>query len=365
MSELFQSLKIKRIVRETKDAVSVVFDIPDNLKEKFAYLPGQYITLSTYIKGKEVRRSYSFSSSPVTDADPTVTVKKVNGGVFSTFINEDAFEGQVLQVIPPLGKFVVNINPSAKKHYVLFAGGSGVTPIMSIIKSVLAKETESKITLLYFNTDFDSIIFHKQIEDFTTQYADRFKVEYCLDNPPATWTGKRGRQSPESFVTMAREAQIAGYPTEYYICGPVGMMDAVKAALTTLGIATDNIHIEYFTAPTTNHKEVVSSTGNSIFGDEEETTLIGNPKATISLYHREYEIEVPKGVTILDAAKDADLDPPYACQMGVCTTCRAKLLEGEVVMDEREGLSDSEIKQGYILTCQSHPITPKVKLIYE
>lgn len=360
MSELFYPLRIKRIVRETKDAASFAFDIPAELKEKFQYLPGQYLTLSTNINGSEVRRAYSFSSSPITDADPAVTIKKVQGGVFSTFMNDDAFEGQVIQVMPPMGNFVVRLDDTAKKHYVLFAGGSGVTPIMSIAKSVLDKEPNSRISLVYCNQDADSIIFNQTIKDMEVKHWNRFSVQHALDNPPMGWTERRGRQSVEDFMAIAREVYVEGFETEYYICGPSGMMDSVKTALQTLGIANEKIHTEYFTSPTSSKPKT-----------EQVTTVVdaggdgGTPMATIILNGKETEIEVPGDTTILEAAKEEDLDPPYACQIGVCTTCRAKLLEGEVEMDEREGLSDDEIKKGYILTCQSHPTTPKVKLIYE
>lgn len=357
MSELFYPLRIKRIVRETKDAASFAFDIPAELKEKFSYLPGQYLTLSTTINGQEVRRAYSFSSSPITDADPAVTIKKVKDGVFSSFMNDDAFEGQVIQVMPPMGKFVVHLDASAQKHYVLFAGGSGITPIMSIAKSVLDKEPNSKITLIYSNQDEASVIFHQQIKNMEATQSNRFKAVFTYDTPHAGWTGRSGRQSTEDFMAITREVRIEGYATEYYICGPSGLMDAVKTGLQTLGVPAEKVHTEYFAAPVSNKPKEESISYNDDLGDVQKAVIILNGK--------EKEIEVPKGTTILEAAKEQDLDPPYACQIGVCTTCRAKLLEGTVEMDEREGLSDDEIKKGYILTCQSHPTTPKVKLIYE
>ncbi len=360
MSELFYPLRIKRIVRETKDAASFAFDIPAELKEKFNYLPGQYLTLSTTINGQEVRRAYSFSSSPITDADPAVTIKKVKDGVFSSFMNDDAFEGQVIQVMPPMGKFVVHLDANAQKHYVLFAGGSGITPIMSIAKSVLDKEPNSKITLVYCNQDVQSVIFQQQLNDMVVQHNGKLKVIYIYDNPHTGWTGRSGRQSTENFMAITREVRIDGYSTEYFICGPSGLMDAVKTGLQTLGIPAEKVHTEYFTAPVSSQPKMASAAGSS-----NSDALGGAQKAVIILNGKETEIEVPKGTTILEAAKDEDLDPPYACQIGVCTTCRAKLLEGTVEMDEREGLSDDEIKKGYILTCQSHPTTPKVKLIYE
>jgi len=358
MSELFYPLKIKRIIRETKDAASFVFDIPTELKEKYQYLPGQYLTLSTTINGKEVRRAYSFSSSPITDTYPAVTIKKVEGGVFSTFMNEDAFEGQILQVMPPMGKFVAHLDTAAQKHYVLFAGGSGVTPIMSIAKSVLDKEPNSRITMIYCNQNLESVIFNQQLKDMEAQQGNKFKVHHVFDAAPAGWAGRSGRQTEQDFMAIAREVSIEGYISEYFICGPSGMMTAVKNALQTLGIQSDKVHSEYFTAPTSSTPKETSTTNEHTHEGETQ-------KAIIILSGKETEIEVEKGATILEAAQEQDLDPPYACQIGVCTTCRAKLLEGEVEMDEREGLSDDEIKKGYILTCQSHPKTQKVKLIYE
>jgi ring-1,2-phenylacetyl-CoA epoxidase subunit PaaE len=365
MSELFFPLKIKRIVRETKDAASFVFDIPENLKEKFAYLPGQYLTLSTTIGGKEVRRAYSFSSSPITDESPAVTIKKVADGVFSSFMNDDAFEGQVIQVMPPMGKFVVHLDAANKNHYVLFAGGSGITPVMSIMKSVIDKEPNSRITLIYCNRDEESVIFKQQLAAMQTQYAAILKVVYCYDIAPAGWTGINGRPSAAHYMDMVKATRLDGFNTEYYICGPTGMMDEVKNGLQTLGVPGAKVHNEYFSAPSTKEPVTTSAANAAPIYDEGEAVAGGSQKAIIILNGHEHEITVPKGTTILEAAKDEDLDPPYACQIGVCTTCRAKLLEGQVEMDEREGLSDSEISQGYILTCQSHPTTPKVKLIYE
>ncbi|HYG14188.1 MAG TPA: ferredoxin--NADP reductase [Bacteroidia bacterium] len=364
MSELFYPLRIKRITRETKDAATFAFDIPAELKEKFTYLPGQYLTLSTVINGKEIRRAYSFSSSPITDADPAVTIKKVPGGIFSTYMYDDAFEGQVIQVMPPMGKFTAHVNAVNKKHYVLYAGGSGITPIMSIAKTVLDMELQSRITLIYCNQGADCVIFDQQIKNFEANEGHRFRVIHCFDNPPAGWTGRSGRQNPEDFMALTRETRVDGYSAEYFICGPAGLMDAVKLALATLGVSGDKVHTEYFTSPTgSSPKETVKPAGIPAVYDEEETG--GGQKAEITLNGKTREITIPPGVTILEAAKENDLDPPYACQIGVCTTCRARLTEGKVEMDEREGLSDSEIAQGYILTCQSHPTTPKVKLIYE
>lgn len=365
MSELFYPLKIKNIIRETADAVTVVLDVPENLKEKFSYLPGQYLTFSKVINGGEVRRAYSFSSSPITDSNPAVTIKKVTGGVFSSYINDVAKEGEEMMVMPPLGKFTVHLDAAAKKHYVLFAGGSGITPVMSIAKSVIDKEPQSAITLVYCNQNDTSIIFDRQIKDMLAMHGDRFRVLHCLDNPPAGWTGGRsGRQSMQDYMEIARQVRRDGFTSEYYICGPSGMMDAVKTGLQTLGIPAERIHTEYFTAPVSSKpKETATPVQSSLTlpGDEPAD----GQRALIILNGREYDIEIPPGETILEAAKANDVDPPYACQIGVCTTCRARLLEGKVEMDEREGLSDGEIAQGYILTCQSHPTTPRVKLVYE
>ncbi|MBI1222139.1 MAG: 2Fe-2S iron-sulfur cluster binding domain-containing protein [Bacteroidetes bacterium] len=358
MSSLFHLIRVKDVIRETPDASTIVFDIPEHLKGDFTYQAGQYVTVNVKIQGQEERRAYSFSSSPFTDLYPAITVKKVADGKVSPFLNDHLKAGDMIELMPPLGRFTTPFSSTNKKHYMLFGGGSGITPVMSIMKSVLNQEPESKVTLVYANRDEQSIIFHKELESMLARNPDRLHIFHCLENGHAGFNGFVGRPTVSDYQQITRQLTQQGLNTEYFICGPGGMMDAVKRALLDMNISEDLIHTEYFTQPIT-HKEPVSSPTDA----EEE--FEGTAQATVLFNGKEFEIEVPEGVTILEAAKDQDVDPPYACQMGVCTTCRAKLLEGSATMDEREGLSDAEIAEGYILTCQAHPTASKIKLIYE
>ncbi len=359
MSSLFHTISIREVIRETPDASTIVFDVPSDLQAAFAYLPGQYITVSVMINGKEERRAYSFCSSPYTNQFPAITVKKVADGRVSPFMNDQVKAGDTIKLMPPMGKFTANMDVNHRKHYILFGGGSGITPVMSILKSVLHQEPNSRISLVYANRDEASIIFNKELNELIAENSTRLNLVHCLENAPVGFDGFIGRPSVADYQALTRNLWQDGWENDYFICGPGGMMDAVKSALEGLNIPTAQIHTEYFSTP-------VSSSSDADAGEPvTEEPFEGNASATILFNGKEFQIEVPEGTTILEAAKDQDVDPPYACQMGVCTTCRAKLLSGSAHMEEREGLSDSEINDGYILTCQAHATSAKIKLIYE
>lgn len=359
MSSLFHTISIREVIQETPDASTIVFDVPSDLQAAFAYLPGQYITVSVMINGKEERRAYSFCSSPYTNQYPAITVKKVADGRVSPFMNDTLKAGDTIKLMPPLGKFTASMDVNNKKHYILFGGGSGITPVMSILKSVLQQEPNSRISLIYANRDEASIIFNQELKNLVAENAERLDIYHCLEYTPSGFIGFSGRPSVVDYQNITRKLWQDGWNNEYFICGPGGMMDAVKSALEGLNIPSTQIHTEYFSTP-------VSPTSTAEAGEPAgEEPFEGKAAATILFNGREFEIEIPEGTTILEAAKDQDVDPPYACQMGVCTTCRAKILSGSAHMDEREGLSDSEIDDGYVLTCQAHPTSAKIKLIYE
>lgn len=361
MSSLFHPIRIKEIIKETADASTVIFDIPESLKEAFHYQAGQYVTVSLQVQGKEERRAYSFSTSPFTDANPGITVKKVDGGAVSPIMNDQLKAGDIVNLMPPMGKFITPISASNAKHYVLFGGGSGITPVMSILKSILDQEPNSKVSLIYANRDEASIIFKSFLEQLVSNHPNRLEVFHGLDNAPAGFNGFSGRMSAADYAAVSAKLESPSLPKEYFICGPAGMMDQVKEGLLSRGINENLIHTEYFTTPVSSKPAAEASA--PVYEEEEDD---GGPKiAEIEIYGSEYSIEIPEGVTILEAAKDQDVDPPYACQMGVCTTCRARILEGTAKMDEREGLSDAEIEEGYILTCQAHPTSKKIRIIYE
>lgn len=352
----FYKLKVDRITRETPDAVSIRLLVPPPLKGMFTYKSGQYLTLHQMINGEDVRRSYSVCTSPYDDAMPTVAVKQVVDGRMSTFLNQSLKEGDLIEAMPPMGNFSVEPEAGKQGHYVLFGGGSGITPLMSIAKTVLGQEPLSKVTLVYANRNEESIIFRKEIDQLATDVADRFKVVHILDEAGSEWTGLTGMLNPLKVNQLLKQEVGPDLnAAHYYICGPTGMMQMIETTLQDAGTGKENIHLEYFTAV---KKDSDSEEKSEIVATE------GTKHIKIELFGDHHEVTIDDNKTILEAAQDAGIDPPYSCTVGVCTTCRAKVHSGKVSMDEREGLSDAEIEEGYVLTCQSHPLTD-VDLTFE
>ncbi|HEY0261608.1 MAG TPA: ferredoxin--NADP reductase [Chitinophagales bacterium] len=347
----FHKLKIAQVKRETKDAVSVSFEIPEALKTNFHYLPGQYLTLRLPINGEHVNRSYSFCSSPYANELPTITVKQVEGGKASTFVNQHLQAGAEIEVMEPNGNFHSPISASNAKKYVLFGGGSGITPVFAILKSVLIAEPNSTVTLFYGNRDTASIIFKNELETFQNQYGSRLKVVHILDKEEAGWTGHTGFMVKEKALQLLKENTDLNFANaEFFICGPTPMMKEVEAALESLNVAKDKVHIEYFTAKADEDK-VAATLGSA---SASEVPFTGKTKVKLIYDGNEVEFDVSEKETILTAALDAGYDPPYSCMVAACSTCRAKLVAGKVEMDDREALTDAEINRGYVLTCQSH-----------
>jgi len=356
MSLKLHPLKVSKLVKLNKDAVAIYFEIPEELKDTFKYIHGQFISIQANVNGENYRREYSLCSSPYYEKDFVIASKKIGNGIVSNYLYNDLKEGDILQVFPPNGKFFTELNPSNEKNYFLVGGGSGITPLMSILKSVLHVEPKSKVTLYYGSADEEGIIFRDELTELQNNYPDRFKLYFTLLNPSQNWNGFKGMiNSDDLFKLVNENPGDKKKEAEYFICGPVEMMDKVKVDLLALNIDQKKIHIEYFTAPV-HHEEYVPEVE-----DLDETK---ERNVQIMLDGEEHVVTVPPGANILDSAIKADLDPPFSCKSGICTTCRAKLYTGKVRMDEREGLSDSEIEEGYILTCQSHPLTDNVKLEY-
>ena len=350
----FHSLKISDIVRETADAVSVAFEVPAQLKQEYKYKQGQYLTLKFKINGEELRRSYSICSSPLDENELRVAIKKVKDGRVSSFINDNLKKGDVLEVMIPMGNFFTEMNSANKKNYVLFAGGSGITPMFSILKTVLKAEPQSKVTLFYGNNDESSIIFQKQIEQLAVANSDRLNVVHILNAPPANHPVLlQGLMSKEKDIALIQNYIGLNANNEYFICGPGPMMENVVTALKELKVDEAQVHIEYFTAPV--NAEAVKPSENEVAG----------AIATIILDGDEHKIVLQKDESILEAALRSGLDAPHACQGGSCCTCRALLQQGKVEMRVNYALSASEVKQGYILTCQSRPTTPTVVVNYD
>lgn len=356
----FHRLKVSDVTRETDECVSIAFEVPESLKSEYKYIQGQYLTIKLNINGEEIRRSYSICSSPLLDKELRVAIKRVKDGRGSNYLNEKVKPGDELEVMTPMGNFYSELNAANKKNYVLFAGGSGITPMLSIIKTTLHTEPNSKLTLFYGNRDEASIIFKKQLNELEAKHADRLKVHHILEKPsdPAADDLFKGLLTPEKTKALIEKFVPLNPNNEFFICGPSAMMDCVKNALHHLNVNDKKIHIEYFTASLDQQKTAVKVEDTKHpFIESQVTVILDGEETTLMLK--------PDGPAILDAALDADLDVPFACKGAVCCTCRAKLVEGKVHMDMNYALSDAEVAAGFILTCQSHPLTPVVKVDYD
>ncbi|MBA3970637.1 MAG: 2Fe-2S iron-sulfur cluster binding domain-containing protein [Bacteroidetes bacterium] len=350
----FHSLKVVDVTRETPDAVSVAFEVPADLKQDYKYKQGQYLTLKFNVKGEDLRRSYSICSSPVEENELRVAIKKVKDGRVSTFINDSLKVGDVVEVMMPMGNFFTELDASNKKNYVLFGGGSGITPMLSILKTVLKTEPNSRITLFYGNNDESSIIFKKQIEQLAISNSDRLNVIHVLNIAPLGHPEKlKGMMTKERNIELVKDYVDVAADNEYFICGPGPMMENVVNALKDLKIPEPRVHIEYFTSPV--NPEDIKPSANTAVG----------ASATIIIDGDEHTVALEENETILEAAIRIGLDAPYACQGGSCCTCRALLQEGKVEMAVNYALSASEVKQGFILTCQSRPTTDSVIVNYD
>jgi ring-1,2-phenylacetyl-CoA epoxidase subunit PaaE len=350
----FHTLKVKDIKRETADAVSVSFEVPPQQQPEYQFKQGQYITLKLTVNGEEIRRSYSLCSSPY-EKEIRVAIKEVAGGRASTFINRELKVGTSMEVMTPMGTFHSVLSGGNKKKYVLFAGGSGITPMMSILKSVLYVEKQSTITLIYANKNEESTIFKSELDKLTSANPN-LKVVYVFDQPSGQISDlQKGIVTKEK--TLALIENFGGVNAdEYFICGPGPMMENVKTTLEGLKIAKEKIHIEYFNA-------VIDAVNK-----EENNTLGANVKAKIKVlqYGIETDFELQtSSISILDAAIEAGVDAPFSCKGAVCCTCRAKVLEGKVKMDANFALTEAEVEEGFILTCQAHPLTEKVVIDYD
>ena len=346
----FYKLTIQSITRETAQAISVGFSIPSDLKETFSYQAGQYITLKTIINDQEVRRAYSICSTPQSGA-LRVTIKEVEGGTFSTYANRELKEGDVLEVAPPEGRFVLDpAFAKAKKTYLAFAAGSGITPIMSMIKTTLEAATESSFVLVYGNKRPEDAIFKDALIALKDQYKDRFSVEFIYSQ--SREDGAHFGRIMKSTVNFVVKNKYASHDfNEYYLCGPEAMIKEVSKVLTSNGVADSNIHFELFTAST---DEVVI-----------EEALDGKSHIKVVVDDEEFEFTMSQDTLILDAALDEDIDAPHSCQGGICSSCIARVIEGTAVMEKNQILTDSEVAEGLILTCQAHPTSAKVVIDYD
>lgn len=354
----FHSLKVTDVQRETRDAVVVTLTPRDEDRGLFGFTQGQYLTFRRDFDGEELRRSYSICAG-LDEGCLKVGIKRVDGGAFSTWANENLAPGDEIDAMPPMGKFFTPIEPEAAKQYLGFAGGSGITPLLSIIKTVLAREPGSRFTLVYANRQINTIMFREELEDLKNQHLGRFSVIHVLEQEGQEIDLFTGRIDAEKMTALFSHWLDPKAVDTAFICGPEPMMLAIAASLREHGLSDGQIKFELFASgqPGRARAKAVSKTA---------VTPGSGVQATVTLDGATRNFEMPReGQSILDAAIAAELDAPYSCKAGVCSTCRCKVLEGEVEMVINHALEDYEVRAGYVLSCQAIPLSDRVVVTYD
>ncbi len=359
VNEFFQ-LPVAQVRRVTDDAVCVRFDVPDDVAEQFRFRQGQYLTLRREIDGEEVRRSYSICSG-IDDNRLEIAIKAVPGGRFSGFANAALAAGDVLDVMAPAGNFTTPLDADAERNYLCIAAGSGITPILSIVKSILATEPLSHVTLLYGNQSVASIMFREELDRLKNRYMARFQLIHVLSRENREVDILNGRIDNRKGAALCRNLLDLSAVDEFFLCGPEAMISEVSRGLRASGIDEARIHYELFGASADDAAEVVKR-----HHARAEKFAGRTAQVTVRLDGRETRLELaPDGENVLDAALDAGLDLPYACKGGACATCKARVTAGEVEMDLCHALDQAEIDAGYVLTCQAHPVSDEVTIDFD
>jgi ring-1,2-phenylacetyl-CoA epoxidase subunit PaaE len=359
---MFHPLRVRAIEPDTPEAVIVSFEVPEDLRTVFGFIQGQYLTLRSDINGQDLRRSYSICAG-VDDGELRVGVRKVKDGVFSNWINSSLRSGDTVNVMAPQGRFFVPLDPAVKRHHVGIAGGSGITPILSIMKTVLAREPHSRFTLIYGNRQLQSTMFKEEIEDLKNRYMTRLVLQHVFSAEHTDAPINHGRMDREKIGEFLRSVVPAQQIDHVYVCGPFQMNDEAEAALLAAGVPEERIHIERFgvalpSGPRAASVDAVMHEAKP--GDALQSTIV------IIRDGLQREVKFYKGQpSILDASSAAGLEVPYSCTSGVCGTCRAKVIEGEVRMDRNFALDKKEVANGFVLTCQAHPLTERVVLSFD
>jgi ring-1,2-phenylacetyl-CoA epoxidase subunit PaaE len=353
----FLPLKVTDVRRETRDAVVLTLAPRDEDRALFDFTQGQYLTFRRSFDGEELRRSYSICAG-VDDGCLQVGIKRVDGGAFSTWVNENLAPGDEIEAMPPMGKFSMPLDPDAARHYVGFAAGSGITPVLSIVKTVLRREPKSRFTLVYANRQISSIMFREELEDLKNLYLGRFSVLHVLESEAQEIDLFTGRIDAAKMTALFDRWIDPKSVDAAFICGPEPMMLTVAQSLRDHGLRDDQIRFELFAS---------SQPGRAKARPVSKTTEAGEgTQATVTLDGATRSFAMPReGQTILDAAIANNLDAPYSCKAGVCSTCRCKVLEGEVEMAVNHALEDYEVRAGYVLSCQSYPLTDRVVVTYD
>lgn len=353
----FQSLKVASVARNTRDAVVVTFEVPDTLADTFSFRPGQYLTLRTHIDGQELRRSYSICAAPH-DGLLRVAIKRLNDGAFSTWANSDLQAGDVVDVMPPDGHFTVPFSADQARNYVAFAVGSGITPILSLVKTALDTEPESTFTLFYGNRASSAVLFREEIEDLKNRYMTRFSVVYIMSREHQDIDLFNGRLDGGK-VQQLLDRWIDPASIDYaFVCGPQDMTESVIEALQGRGLRKDQIKFELFGSPKGPRSLRTGHEARKAPGEHCELTVV------LDGVTRSLIIEKNKD-SLLDSALAQGVELPYSCKGGVCSTCRCKVVEGEVDMDANFALEDYEVARGFVLSCQSFPVTDRVLIDFD
>lgn len=346
-------LKVSKVTRETTDAVNIHFKQP-LLAKKITYLPGQFLTLLVHVNGRVERRCYSLNSSPKTDSTLSITVKRIKDGLVSNHLFETVKAGDRMQVLQPMGSFTLHPDKNKKRHIVLFGAGSGITPLFSILKSVIFNEPQSAVSLIYGNRDKDSIIFNEQLNELKSRNPDRLNMIHILEEAGDFEDCYKGRVERSQVKDILSTLPIfKAEDTLYYICGPSGMMKEAEEGLKLSGIAEERIHIERFSAPPPTATEVKA-----------KGPFLENREIRIRLRGNEHTVPVSANQSILDAALDQKIKIPYVCMDGICGSCQAKCISGEVFMREGHVLPKKDREAGHILTCISKPLSNNVVIEY-
>jgi ring-1,2-phenylacetyl-CoA epoxidase subunit PaaE len=358
MSVLFHPLRVRSVEPDTAEAVIVCFEVPMELRETFGFIQGQYLTLRKRIDGQDLRRSYSICAG-LDDGELRVGVRRVQGGTFSNWINTSLKAGDTIHVMAPQGRFFVPLDPAAHRHYVGVAGGSGITPILSIMKTVLSREPHSEFTLIYGNRALRSTMFREEVDDLKNRYLARLAVYHVFSDEQADSALNRGVLDRDKIGEFLQQLVHPSRIDHAFICGPFRMNDAAQAALLAAGVPEERIHIERFgIAPADGPVGAVLHQASPDDAEQARVTIIRDG------IRREFDFQKDQP-SILDSASAAGIEVPFSCTSGVCGTCRAKLLEGRVRMERCFALDKTEVAEGFVLTCQSHPMTEHVVLSFD
>lgn len=356
----FHPLRVAQVRPETADTISIAFEVPDALRDAYRFTQGQFLTMKATVGGQDVRRSYSICSA-VQDYDARgelrVAVKLVEDGLFSAHLHDVIEPGQVYEVMTPDGRFYVPLDAGASRHYVAFAAGSGITPVMSLVRTTLAAEPNSRFTLVYGNRSVDTIIFSEALEDLKNQYLSRFTLYHVLSRQPQEVDLLHGRLDHARVTAFLRTLIPVDGIDAAFVCGPASMIDDVEAALKDAGLDPHKIHAERFGVPASLQKRAPAHA---------HADHAGTAELVVVLDGKQHAMRLPfDDAKVLDTALAAGLDLPYACKSGVCCTCRARVLEGEVEMEKNFTLEPWEMEKGFVLTCQARALTPRVVVSYD